>query len=347
MGEPSADTPRDIKKLRNAREVSLVGDFLSVAPDSESGQLFVGNNAGKVYQIDLAACDNSLPAVIEAHISFVSSLTIAGDYLISAGSDHRLVWWERRTREKVREFEGHPQWIRQIALSPDGAILASVCDDMVGRLFDSQTGELVRELRGEHELLNPYHLRSKLYSCVFSPDGCHIATADQAGRMVVWEVSTGKKVSRVESPLFCTWDTNGHTYGGIRSIDFSPDGRLLAAGGNLAGDTSNVSGSKALIQIYNWKSGEQTHDFRDGNFFFERIKFHHRNEWLLGAAGAGSEQKLVFFDLDKKVIAHQMDSGMLTFDLVLGNASTTLFTVGRRGTSTVDTKGTLVEWSMA
>ena len=333
--------------MHNAREISLAGDFLSVVRDAESGLLFVGNNSGKIYQIDLSAPEESPSPVIDAHISFVSGLVIAGDFLISAGSDHRLVWWDRKTRKQVRELDTHPRWIRQIALSPDRAFVASVCDDMQGRLFDSQTGELVQQFQGEHELLNPYDLRSKLYTCAISPDGCHVATADQAGRMVVWDVSNGKKVACLEAPLFCTWDTNGHTYGGIRSIDFSPDGQLLAAGGNRAGDTSNVSGSMSMVQIYDWKSGEISHDFQvGGNFFYERIKFHHENDWLLAAAGAGSEQKFVFFDLDKNEIRHQMDSGMLTFDLVLGNASSTIYSVGRRGNSNVDTKGTLVEWDM-
>lgn len=336
-----------LANLRNAKEVSLAGEFLSVAHDEESGDLFVGNSMGKIYRIDLATPSDSPPRAIDAHISYVSSLAIAGDTLISAGSDHRLVWWDLKTHDRVREFEGHPRWIRQISLSADKAIVATVCDDMVGRLFDSGTGELLHELSGEHELLNPYNLRSTLYACAFSPDGKHVATADQAGRMVVWDVSSGKKVTTLEAPLFCTWDTNGHTYGGIRSIDFSPDGKLLAAGGNLAGDTSNVSGSKSIIQIYNWKSGEQTHDFRvGGNFFYERVKFHHDGDWILGAAGAGSEQKLVFFDLEKKEIAHQVASGMLTFDLEMGPASDTVYAVGRRGNANVDTKGTLAHWDM-
>lgn len=341
MSEPALD------RFRNAREVSLAGDFLSVARDPNNGQLFVGNNSGKIYQIDLGAPGDTDRPVIDAHISFVSSLAVAGNYLISAGSDHRMVWWKRDTREKVREVAEHPMWIRHVSLSPDGAIVATVCDDMVSRLFDSQSAELIHELRGEHELLNPYNLRSKLYCCSFSPDGQLVATADQAGRMVVWEVYTGNKVKTLEAPLFCTWDTNGHTYGGIRSIEFSPDGQFLAAGGNQAGDTSNVSGSKSLLQIFDWKSGEQTHDFRvGGNFFYERIKFHPDNNWLLGAAGAGSDQKLVFFDLEKKETIHQVDAGMLTFDLAFGETPATVYSVGRRGNSTVDTNGTLIEWDM-
>ena len=88
--------------MHNAREISLAGDFLSVVRDAESGLLFVGNNSGKIYQIDLSAPEDSPSPVIDAHISFVSDLVIAGDFLISAGSDHRLVWWDRQTRKQVR-----------------------------------------------------------------------------------------------------------------------------------------------------------------------------------------------------------------------------------------------------
>ena len=337
-----------LEDLRVTTEVSLPGDFLSVVREPKTGDLFIGNSFGKIYRVDLSlGRKDPYPRLIDAHVSYVSGLELAGDSLISSGSDHRLVWWDRETHEKKREITDHPKWIRQLALSGDQGLVASVCDDMIARLFSADTGKLIRELRGGHEILNPYQLPSKLYSCTFSPDGKLLATADQAGRMVVWEVPSGKKLTTLEAPLFCTWDTNGHTYGGIRSIDFSPDGKLLAAGGNLAGDTSNVGGSKSLIQIYNWETGEQTHDFRvGGNFFYERVKFHHEHEWLLGAAGAGSQNKLVFFDLKKKEIAHQVSSGMLTFDLAVSPQSDTFYAAGRRGSSTVGTMGTLVQWDL-
>lgn len=338
-----------LSNIRIASEVSLPGDFLSLARDAATGDLFVGNTMGKIYRIDpdLGRAD-PYPRLIHGHISFVSSLVVSGDALISGGSDHKLIWWDTRSHDKLREVKVHPKWIRQIKLSDDGTVLATVCDDMVARLFDSRSGKLLRELRGGHEILSEYNLLSKLYTCAFTPDGKHLATADQTGKIVVWEISSGKQVIQIQAPHFFYWDTNGHTYGGIRSLDFSPDGTLLAAGGNLAGCTSTISGSKSMIQVYNWKSGEQTHDFRvGGNFFYERVKFHHEGAWLLGAAGAGGGHKLVFFDLEKKEIAHQQNSGMLTFDLVMSKTSDTIYVAGRRGVSKTGTNGTLVQWDLS
>ena len=100
-----------------------------------------------------------------------------------------------------------------------------------------------------------------------------------------------------------------------------------------------------MIQIFDWASGEKTHDFRvGGNFFYERIKFHPSEQWILGAAGAGSESKLVFFDLEKKEIAYEKASGMLTFDMALDPNSDAVFVAGRRGAARHDTRGTIACW---
>ncbi len=341
-----ADAPNDLKLTKQVlvQKDKAALDLLSVARVAGTEQVFAGGNTGKIYHVDLAAPEPT-PTHWDAHISFVSGLVATSKCLISSGSDHQLVWWDRETHQPIRKVE-QPKWIRGLALAPDGGTLASVCDDMVCRLWETETGKPVREFRG-HEGLTPFLLVSKLYTCCFSRDGKYLATADQSGHALVWEVATGKQVAAIHAPFFYTHDTNGHTYGGIRTVAFSPDGNLLALGGNLAGDTSNISGSKSMIQVYDWQKGLQTHDFRiGGNFFYERVCFHHAGKWLLGAGGAGSEQKLVFFDLEKNAMLRETKSPILVFDMAMNEASDVLYTVGPLGDQRHLGRGSIVQWKI-
>ncbi len=321
-------------------EASCDGDVLSVVSDHATHQTFVGGAHGQIALLDLAG-EAKFPVSWAAHVSFVSSLVLTADQLISAGSDHRVIWWDRETHRPIRINEDHPRWVRGLTLSPDRHLLASVCDDMVCRLWETATGSLVRELRG-HELVTPKFLRSKLYCCAFSPNGQQLATADQLGQIVVWEVASGATLARFKAPHFYTQDTNGHGYGGIRSLAFSPDGKWLAAGGNRAGDTSTIGGSKPLIRVYDWATGQQSHEWTPaGNFFFERVAFHPRGDRLLGAGGAGDGQQLVWFDLTTKEVAQQQASPMLVFDMTLSEQADVLITVGRK-----DAKGHIIQWAI-
>ena len=54
----------------------------------------------------------------------------------------------------------------------------------------------------------------------FSPDGARLASADDQGRLHIWDVATGALVFNIDE---------AHS-GEIFDVAYSPDGRLLATG---------------------------------------------------------------------------------------------------------------------
>jgi WD40 repeat protein len=73
------------------------------------------------------------------------------------------------------------QWDEQratsVAFSPDGAILASVHDDKVVRLWHVPSGKLLGSLKGHPKKVN---------SLAFSPDGALLATASDDQTVRLW-----------------------------------------------------------------------------------------------------------------------------------------------------------------
>ncbi|MCC3332030.1 WD40 repeat domain-containing protein [Nocardia abscessus] len=106
---------------------------------------------------------------------------------------------------------GHTDWVRAVAFSPDGRLLATGSDDRTVRLWDPATG---------HQVGDPLGHTNLVFSVAFSPDRRLLATGSGDGSARLWDPATGHQVG---DPL------TGHT-GAVRSVAFSPDGRLLATG---------------------------------------------------------------------------------------------------------------------
>src|SRR5262249_1594489 len=101
-----------------------------------------------------------------------------------------------------------------VAFSPDGRLLASQGQDNAVRLWNVNTGQVLKTLSGVGH--------GGLQTLAFSPDGRMLATADWTGMIGIWDIESGEKLAEPNDPSLDR---------AICSIAFSPDGRYFAAGG--------------------------------------------------------------------------------------------------------------------
>jgi WD40 repeat protein len=103
----------------------------------------------------------------------------------------------------------HPDIVNSVAISRDGRTVASGCADKLIRLWDVETGKLIRELSGHGNAVS---------SLAFSPDDQTLASGSSDKTLRLWNVKTGALIRELQG------------FGGS-SIAFSPDGKMLAGDG--------------------------------------------------------------------------------------------------------------------
>jgi WD40 repeat protein len=322
MYAPSAE------KVKVVKQVSRPEIVFAAARRPGAGLVFFGGSDFKVHAIDLGR-DKPDVKELGGHESYVTSLTLAGPYLVSGGYDGRLIWWDIESGARIRALDAHRKWIRGVEATLDGRIVASVADDMVCRLWDAATGSLLYELRG-HAEMTPHHFSSMLFACAISPDGRQLATGDKVGHIKVWELDTGNRIAELEAPAFYTWDPvqRRHSIGGIRALAFSPDGSRLAVGG--IGQIGNIDhlDSKPRIEVFDWRKGQRLGEVQgEGRGMVERLEFHPKGDWLLGAGGY-TDGFLLFCDTGGKRALAQAKVPMYVHDFGLNEACDRVYAVG-------------------
>jgi WD40 repeat protein len=165
----------------------------------------------------------ALPAVNFAHADLTDSvftetfgdilavtLNPAADRLVAGTTTGEIHVWHMPDGTPLLTLQGHRDWTRSVACSPDGSLLASGSDDQTVRVWDSKTGRCIKTLRGH---------RGRVYTVAFSHDGSLLASGGDDMTIRLWKVSNGECVNVYQ----------GHEQR-LRAIAFSPTDALLASG---------------------------------------------------------------------------------------------------------------------
>lgn len=326
----------DPKKIKSTATFKHSGTLFCLCRDTETGHLLAGSSDYKIHVFDPESKDKKPLATWAGHDNYVwglACLSGAGNQIVSAGFDRRLIWWRRDTGEAVKIVnDAHAGWIRDLRVLPDGRRFATVGDDMLVKLWDGESGELLRTFDG-HARKTPQGHVTALYVVAVSSNGQELASCDRVGEIRVWETESGKLLQSFRSPTLYTYDPKQRkrSIGGIRSAAFSLDGATLAVGG--IGQIGNVDGlgGPAHVEIWNWREGKKIVETNAGHkAFVHDLTFSAELPYLIGAGGGADDALIAFWDTKdpKYALVHKQKTGGHFHALVLDTKNEKLYTAG-------------------
>jgi WD40 repeat protein/serine/threonine protein kinase len=298
-------------------DVSLDAGLLAVAqPDS----------LVHLYNLKTWQEIGSLPWKRQALQSF--RLSPDGRFLAAGYRNGTLSVWDIPARQHLytEVADSHPLEIFSPCFSPDGSMLASGGRDKEVKIRDAATGTLLRELSGHRDAVSALD---------FSPDGTTLATAGSDRTLRFWDTITWKPRTIIENAFDArVWDLRydpGGTYivaggygdhvrifdpaakpvgslktdSGVGSLGFSPDGRLLAVGGETRG----------TVQVWNIEDKTLLKEFVVSNGSVRSVALLPSGELLIGAGSKLMRRQFApaeNIDADRQ---HQMRSEEIALDV--------------------------------
>ncbi|MBD2494271.1 WD40 repeat domain-containing protein [Nostoc sp. FACHB-280] len=111
-------------------------------------------------------------------------------------------------------LSGHTEPVRALALAPNSQLLASGSDDKTIKLWNPNTGALLRTLTGHKE---------QIKSIVITPDAQTLISTSFDNTIKFWNTQTGEQIRTIGEKT------------GVRAMLLTPDGQTLISG---SGDTT-------------------------------------------------------------------------------------------------------------
>ena len=179
----------------------------------------------------------------------------------------------------------HDGWIRKLAISPDGNIVATCGVDQKIRGWNAQDGKKLWELDQKDDA----------FSIAFHPDGKHLVAGDLHGTIRAWELATGKPTREFDAKTMYLYERI-QDVGGVRTIAFDRTGNRMACGGAGPAGGGFVESTPQIL-VFDWANGKLEHRWNGTNktegFVHELVW--HADGFLMGVSSGQPGQGRFFF----------------------------------------------------
>ncbi|WP_254513068.1 WD40 repeat domain-containing protein [Anatilimnocola floriformis] len=242
------ETPELLKKYQPKQFKVLEADpQVSTARFSPCGKVLVaGGYDAKVRRWNFETEEfKELPA-LEGHHGWVEGIAFHEDQLFTADSWGKLVCWKSLVGEKPeivwQNEQAHDGWVRELAVSADGKLVASTAIDHKLKIWSTADGKLQHEITIAED---PRVVR-------FHPDGT-LLLGDAKG-IVHWIKPSGELIKKFDgSVLFVL--SRLQDCGGVQCLALDKEAKTLAVGGVAPKNGGTVVGIPTLL-IFDVATGE-------------------------------------------------------------------------------------------
>jgi WD40 repeat protein len=113
---------------------------------------------------------------LEGHADYIQDVAfLGGGRVVTASGDGAKVW-NLETREETMTLVGHTGPVNNVAVSPDGKVIATAGFDGTAKLWNASTGDERMTFFGHDRIV---------HTVAFSPDGRFLATASGDGTVML------------------------------------------------------------------------------------------------------------------------------------------------------------------